>query len=724
MVGSHSDIIFADAYLKGIKNFDFNTAYESMLKNAMVFSSDGSKGRKGNERSIFMGYIPVDVLDESAAWYLEDVVNDFGISQMAKELDKQTEYEYFLNRSLNYVNLFSPSVGFFRGKKLKGSWRTPDDEFYPNEWGYEFTEGAPWHYCTAASNDPQGMANLYGGRTKLSEKIDSVFAAPRDYMVGSYGGVIHEMMEAFDTNMGQYAHANEPIHHMIYMYNYAGTPSRTQERIRDVLDEKNGVYGSGIDTGGGYLGDEDNGQMSAWYVFSAMGFYPASPGHPEYTIGSPLFTKATIHLENGSVFVVSAPANNSTNKYIQSAKLNGAVYTKNYLRHSDIVNGGSLELEMGPSPATWGSGADDVPTSITTGTRVPVPRVDKASGGSITVSSEDAMNGAGKERAFDDDSSTKWVAKGGQSFIQYQFAAGKKHTVSMYTLTSADDSPDGDPKSWTLKASNNGVDWVTLDTRTDESFLWRSYTKVYSASNTAPFAYYKFDITENHGGQNTQLAEVELIGESPVVALAATAGGSCTAEEGADKAIDGSLATKWCSQESERWLRIDLGASYDVNQFVVKHAGAGGEPASRNTKDFDIEVSTDDVEWVKVVTVRNSVASVTQYTIPPTPARYVKVDVLTPTQDSDATARIYELEVYGPPADTTGSGSSTGSGGSGGRGGSGGDGNGGSGGAGGRDDDSVEGCGCVVGSTPGGFPAFLGSAAALALLALRRRRAR
>jgi predicted alpha-1,2-mannosidase len=508
MVGSHADIIFADAYVKGVHNFDVNAAYDSMLKNAMVYSSNGARGRKGNQVSIFKGYIPTDVLAESAAWYLEDKVNDFGLALLAQALGKATDAQYFLNRSLTYANLFSPSVGFFRGKQSSGAWRTTDANFKPNEWGYEFTEGAPWHYATAASQDPQGMANLYGGRAQLSAKIDAVFAAPRDYLVGSYGGVIHEMLEAYDTNMGQYAHANEPIHHMIYMYNYAGTPWKTQARVRDVLVN---LYSSGLGTGNGYLGDEDNGQMSAWYVFSALGFYPASPGHPEYAIGAPLYTRATINLENGRTFTINAPANSAANKYIQSATLNGAALSKNYLTHDQILAGGTLDFVMGSAPSAWGGGASDVPTSITSGSAIPQPRADVANGGAISASSTNSPAAEQKEQAFDNTSLTKWLIFANAGWLQYQFSGGAQQTVRMYTLTSANDVPGRDPRNWSLLGSNDGATWTTLDTRTGETFPWRQQTRVFAVATPAAYAYYRLNISANNGAAETQLAEIELI---------------------------------------------------------------------------------------------------------------------------------------------------------------------------------------------------------------------
>ncbi|MDI1462750.1 GH92 family glycosyl hydrolase [Catellatospora sp. KI3] len=507
MVGSNQDLAFADAYIKGVRNFDYDAAYASAVKNATVYTSANANGRNGIEVSTFKGYVPTDLRGEAASWTLEDAVNDFGIAQLGQALGKTEDAAYFRNRALDYANLWSPSVGFFRGKQTSGAWRTTDANFKPNEWGCDFTEGAPWHYATPAPQDPQGMANLYGGRAQLSAKIDAVFAAPRDYLVGCYGGVIHEMREAYDANLGQYAHANEPIHHMIYMYNYAGTPAKTQNRVRQVLTQ---LYGPGTATGNGYLGDEDNGQMSAWYVFSALGFYPARMASTDYTIGAPLHPKATITLENGRTFTVNAPGVSDTNRYIQSATLNGAAYTKNFITHADLLAGGTLSFVMGPNPSSWGTGAGDIPASITTGASAPVRMPDRATGGTITVSAENGT-GEGRNQLVDDTSLTKWLAFANTATLTYQFS-GSAVAVKQYTLTSANDIPGRDPKNWTLQGSNDGVTWTTVDTRTNVDFADRRQTRAFVVGSPTAYQRYRLQITANHGAAETQLAEWELIG--------------------------------------------------------------------------------------------------------------------------------------------------------------------------------------------------------------------
>ena len=505
MVGTHTDIMFADAYFKNVPNIDYAQAYQSALKNATVVSDAPEIGRAGLHRSNFLGYLPSDLEAESAAWFLEDTLNDFGISRLAGALNKPDEATYFAHRAQYYAHLFSPSKEFFRGRTSSGAFRTTDANFLPQMWGHEFTEGCAWHYITPAPHDARGMANLYGGLPQLARKINAVFAANSEYHPGSYITPIHEMTEAVEGNMGQYAHANEPVHHMIYMYNYAGEPAQTQRRVRQVLDPKQGIYTRGED-GGGYLGDEDNGQMSAWYIFSALGFYPAAVGRPEYIIGSPLFKRATIHLDHDRDFTVEAVNNSDVNVYIQSATLRDAPHHKNFLRHEDIVQGGTLSLVMGPNPSHWGTGSDALPTSLTTHSAAPKPQVDLAQGGTVRASSN-----KGHQAAFDDDAKTVWMAHGDDPWLSYEFAHNQRHTITQYTLTSANTGASADPKAWQLQGSNDAEAWDTLDIRRNETFAWRQQTRVWSVRPSQPYSMYRLNFI--HAARvPLAVAEVEFLG--------------------------------------------------------------------------------------------------------------------------------------------------------------------------------------------------------------------
>ncbi len=507
MLGSHSDIMFADAYVKGIRNFDYTTAYETMLKHSTTTQGPPLTGRNDNAHAMYDGYTAMDNVDAAASWTLENSICDAAISRMATAMDKNNDATYFANRSLNYINIFSTTVGgFFRGKKIDGSWRTSDANFKPNEWGYENIEGNAWQYRIAPLHDGQGLANLFGSRAALSTAIDDVFNAPREYLTGSYSNVIHEMKEAYNANMGQYVQANQTDHGMIYMYNYAGTPSKTAARAREVM---NRLYESGIGTGNGYSGDEDNGSQSAWYVFSALGLFPAGGAVPEYIIGSPLFNKTIIKLENGKTFSVVAPNNSIINKYVQTASLNGLNYEKNFISHSDILNGGVLVLNMGPNPSSWGTGENDVPTSVTKGFLLNQMK-DVCLNGIVTASNETGANTATK--AFDNNADSKWVVNNNVCWIQYELASSK--VVHMYTITSANFEAR-DPKNWSLKASNDNRSWVTLDTRTNEHFTMHPQLRNFIFSNTTPYKYYRFEIGAN-SGNSTEVAEIELMGDSPV----------------------------------------------------------------------------------------------------------------------------------------------------------------------------------------------------------------
>lgn len=510
MLGTHTDILFADAYIKGVRNFDYQFAYQNMLLNGSTPNGPPLTGRNDNIRAMYYGYTADDNVTSSASWTLENTICDAAIARMAAALNKKDDSAYYANRSLNYINIFSPSVGgFFRGKKLDGSWRTSDASFKPNEWGYEFVEGNAWQYRIAPLQDGQGLANLFGGRAALATAIDDVFNAPREYLPGSYGGTIHEMKEAYDTDMGQYAQCNQTDHGMIYMYNYAGTPAKTAQHARAIMK----LFSSGVGTGDGYSGDEDNGSQSSWFVFSALGLFPAAAAVPEYLIGSPIFGKATLSLENGKTFTVTATNNNGKNIYVQSATLNGVNYTKNFITHADILKGGTLVLKMGTNPSTWGTGVNDVPTSISKTSAITVMK-DIIINGVVTASGQASTNDA-KEKAFDNSGDSRWAVNNDSCWIQYELPVAK--SVAMYTITSSDNSKK-DPKNWRLKGSNNGSTWTTLDTKINQQFIWRQQLKSYSINNKNAYKYYRLEMI-NNGDKATQVAEIELFATQQVNGL-------------------------------------------------------------------------------------------------------------------------------------------------------------------------------------------------------------
>ena len=359
MVGNNSASVVADAFMKNVTKADAEKMYEGLLKGAnSVHPRVSTTGRRGYEYYNKLGYVPYDVkINENAARTLEYAYNDWCIYQIAKDLGRpQKELDLYARRAMNYKNLFDKETKLMRGKNKDGNFMAP---FSPLKWGDAFTEGNSWHYTWSVFHDPQGLIDLMGGRKEFITMLDSVFAVPPVFDDSYYGQVIHEIREMQIMNMGNYAHGNQPIQHMIYLYNYAGEPWKAQYWLRQVMDR---MY---TPTPDGYCGDEDNGQTSAWYVFSALGFYPVAPGTTQYVLGAPLFKKATLHFENGKSLVVNAPENSDKNIYIESMSFNGKNYTKNYLEHFELLKGGVLDIKMGDEPnMNRGVSPEDFPYSF------------------------------------------------------------------------------------------------------------------------------------------------------------------------------------------------------------------------------------------------------------------------------------------------------------------------------------------------------------------------
>ncbi len=357
MIGNHAISLLTDAWAKGIRTFDPQEALKAYFHEATNKGPWGpANGRDGWKDYYQLGYVPYTQYREATAKTLEYAYDDFCGYKLAKMVGNNFYAGIFARQMFNYKNVYDPSTRFMRGKDNTGKWRP---NFDPDEWGGPFTEGNAWHWQWSVFHDIQGLIDLMGGNQNFTTKLDSVFSEPNRVNVGSYGGMIHEMTEMVMANMGQYAHGNQPIQHMVYLYNYAGQPWKAQFHAREVMSK---LYNS---TENGYPGDEDQGQTSSWYVLSALGFYSVTPGTDEYVMGSPMFKKTTITLENGKKFIIDAPANSKENVYIKSASLNGKPFNRNFLKHSEITNGGILKLEMDNKPATnRGISAEDKPFSV------------------------------------------------------------------------------------------------------------------------------------------------------------------------------------------------------------------------------------------------------------------------------------------------------------------------------------------------------------------------
>ncbi len=357
MVGNNSASIVAEAYLKGLRGYDINKLYEALIHGANGEGPEGT-GRTGVKYYNELGYVPYDVkINENAARTLEYAYDDFAISQLGKALGRpKAETDLYAKRSMNYQKLFDKETNMMRGKNQDGKFQSP---FNPFKWGDAFTEGNSWHYTWSVFHDINGLMNLMGGKERFAAKLDSVFTLPPIFDDSYYGQVIHEIREMQIADMGQYAHGNQPIQHMIYLYNYAGQPWKTQYWVRETMNK---LYKATPD---GYCGDEDNGQTSAWYLFSAMGFYPVTPASDQYVLGAPLFKKITLNLENGKKVVINAASNSVENKYVSTMSVNGKPYDMNWLSHSALMQGGNISFGMSAQPnKNRGVKKEDFPFSV------------------------------------------------------------------------------------------------------------------------------------------------------------------------------------------------------------------------------------------------------------------------------------------------------------------------------------------------------------------------
>ncbi|WP_432880560.1 GH92 family glycosyl hydrolase [Kribbella sp. CA-245084] len=486
MTGTSSDVSFADAYLKGVELPDPLATYDAGLRNATVAPEATEVGRKGVETGFFAGYVSTDT-EESVSWSLEAYLNDFGLAAMATRLadvvverreELLEEAEYLRRRSLNYVLLFDPAVNFFQGRRPDGSFAKPVADFDPEEWGGDFTETDGWNFAFHVAHDPRGLANLYGGPRGLEAKLDAFFSTPElAVKKGTYSIVIHEMLEAQAVRMGQFGFSNQPAHHIAWMYNYAGAPHKTQAIVREVLER---LY-VGEQIGQGYPGDEDNGEMSAWYLFAALGIYPLRVGAPEYAIGSPLFPRVVVTPLGGEPLVVTA--SDVGNPYVQEVSLDGKPLPTASIAAAELARARQLDFTLGATPSDWAT--LDSPPALTSDDAVPQPLVDL-----IPRQPDNPL--------FDDTSTTSAEVE------TVAWALPSRATPTLYTLTSAD--LESAPTTWRLEGSLDGTTWTVLDNRTNQSFRWPRQTRPFTIPNPAAFHHYRLTFPTP-----TTLTQIELL---------------------------------------------------------------------------------------------------------------------------------------------------------------------------------------------------------------------
>ncbi|HWK91495.1 MAG TPA: GH92 family glycosyl hydrolase [Luteimicrobium sp.] len=504
MTGTSSDASFAESYLSGAIPTDLALeAYDAAVKNATVLPASNAVGRKGLDTSEFLGYTS-NATGESVSWGLEGYINDFAIGKMAAKLatDPATpksrvteltqEASYFTKRATNYVNMFDPAVNFFQGRTPSGTFAKNASTYDPTQWGGDYTETDGWNFAFHAPYDIDGLAALYGGTDGLLKKLDTFFSTPEK---GTYG--IHEAKEARDVRMGQLGMSNQVSHHIPYLYAAAGEPSKTQADVREILQRL--FVGSEI--GQGYPGDEDNGEMSSWYVFSSLGFYPLALGSGQYTIGSPLYTDATVHLKGGDL-KIQAPENSSKNVYVKSVSLNGKALDGVNLDESALQGGGTLTFGMTDKPTSWGERTSD------TGVRTPQADGTKASYGD--TSSDD---GTDVSALVDDNSRSAVTFASSTPTVTWSSTSGPV-AVASYTLTNGADGSA--PSAWTLEGSNDGESWTTVDSRTEQKFTWASQTRPFSVDKPTLYAQYRLRVTATSDGTPPTLAELELLVDTTV----------------------------------------------------------------------------------------------------------------------------------------------------------------------------------------------------------------
>ena len=520
MVGTSSDVIFGDAVVKGIP-FDQQDAYRSALRNAASVSNNLTNGGRNQLNvSNFIGYSPGG--GENFSWSIEGYINDYGIAQMAKKLADQTnneveknnylsEYYYYLNRSKNYSLMFSDSGSgldnkWLRGREGNGNFTTGNwynDKFDPFWFGADYTETNAFNMSVSVPQDGIGLANLYGGRDMLADKLDTIFTTDGGFRgYNAYDGVggIHEQKECREIKLGQYGHSNQPSHHIPYMYLYSSRPWETQKYVRDIMDR---CY-AGATFGQGYIGDEDNGEMSAWYVQSAIGFYPLTMGSGEYAIGSPLFEEVTVNLEGGKKLVIKANNNTKENVYVDSMYVNGEKYDQSFISYDALEKGGTIEFNMSAEPNKKRGSSTEQLVKSTTGDNKPQVYKDLSD-----QADKGGSQGAENLNDLFDNNSNSNTKIANTTTLQFKFNEAK--AVRMITLSSAENGRTPDVAQ--IYGSNNANDWTLLGEYKDNGTLyfgWERYTRPFAidAEKVAKYTNYRLVLT----GTDAYLAEVELLG--------------------------------------------------------------------------------------------------------------------------------------------------------------------------------------------------------------------
>ena len=509
MVGTSSDVAFADALVKDVE-VDAETAYLSAVRNATVATDDTRVGRKSLDRAIFLGWTPVEE-PEGMSWSIDGYINDFGIASMAQWLldhdrlpdgyDRARltdELTWFTARATDYARIFRPEFGLFHGRRADGSWRVVDG-FDPDDWGDDYTETNARNMAVSVPHDGAGLAGLHGSRDQLGAMLETIFTRTETGRhEGSYPRSMHEITEARDVRMGMFGHSNQPAHHLPFQWLHAGRPDRTQAAVREILRR----FHQGSEIGQGYGGDEDNGEMSAWQLFAALGIYPTAVGSPVYALSSPLYGRVRVRRDDGVSWEVSAPGITHDAVYVAGVEVDGAARTRPWIGHRELVGAGELRFRLAETPQPWGR--DEAPPSVTAevdGT-VAAPRLLRDIVSTATIARSD---GGDHEALVDDRSSTAVDLPAGTMIT---ITVDEAVDVELITLTSAADGEA--PSVWTLEAETD-TGWKTVASSPATVFTWPRQTRPFGVTDGSVRAA-RFRFTAVDGGR---LAQLELLARDP-----------------------------------------------------------------------------------------------------------------------------------------------------------------------------------------------------------------
>ncbi|NUR51418.1 MAG: alpha-mannosidase [Hamadaea sp.] len=626
MTGDPGPIIVSSLNAFGVTNFD--TAAALTLMNS---SSNGGTIQGGAIRGRQSEYVSQHFIDEDSSDSLEYSASDFAVAQFAQRQGNTSLYNTYMTRAQWWANVFSTESSYIQRRNPDNTWVWPLDPASSSN----YTEGNASQYTWMVTYNFGSLINLMGGPQTARQRLDHHFTQLNGGLTQPYFYI-----------------GNEPEHGVPWAYNWAQWPAGTSSVVRRVMNES---YTTGA---GGLPGNEDLGATSAWYVWGALGMYPATPGADTLALHGPLFPSILIDRPSGDIQITATGAGQGS-PYVQSFSRNGTGQTRNYLRYPDIASGATLAYTMGGSASSWGTGAGDVPPSFNDGWTPPAAAPNLGANlaqGKTATGSTSCNSSETPDKAFDGQLSaaSKWCSSvSGTKTLQVDL--GSVQNVGAFVVKHAGlggENTDWNTSAFTISTSTDNSTWTQR-----VSVSGNRSSRTYHPIGTVSARYVRLAVTTptNNGNAAARIAEFEVYAGSggPVnlaLGKAATADSSCATSEGPEKAVNGSWtggnSDKWCSLGSNKWWQVDLGSAQTVSSFTVRHAGAGGESATWNTRDFTILTSTDGTTWTTRVTVTGNTANVSTHPITPVSARYVRITVQTPAQDTNTAARIYEIEVY------------------------------------------------------------------------------